>query len=106
MSNSRYPDDWNQIANFVKNQVDWKCQKCGMQCLKPQDDVEELTISERRKRTLTVHHSNYKPEDNRLENLIPLCTGCHLSYHSGKKGNISIGQMSLFQDFEGLILIK
>lgn len=96
MSKSRYPDNWNEIASQKKEAVNWICQKCGMQCLKPSDDISKLTKSERTKKTLVVHHADYKPENNRPENLIPVCTACHLSFHAGKKGNIIIGQLSLF----------
>jgi predicted HNH restriction endonuclease len=51
-------------------------------------------------KTLTVHHANYTPEDNRAENLIPLCTACHLSYHTRKKSNVTPGQLSLFLEIE------
>ena len=80
MLNSRYPDNWDEIANQLKQQADWKCSKCRMQCLKPDDDISSLTKSERMRRTLTVHHRNYQPEENHPDNLICLCTGCHLSY--------------------------
>ncbi|HEY9693894.1 MAG TPA: hypothetical protein V6D15_16950 [Oculatellaceae cyanobacterium] len=49
-------------------------------------------------KTLTVHHANYTPEDNHAENLIPLCTACHLSYHTRKKSSITPGQLSLFKE--------
>lgn len=93
--NSRYPDNWNEIATKLKEKADWKCSHCQMQCIKPNDDVSSLTISERRRRTLSVHHANYQPEDNRQENLICLCSGCHLAQHTRRRGNISIGQLSL-----------
>lgn len=96
MTQSRYPDNWDEISLKVKESAKWQCQKCGMQCLKPSDDGSKLSRSERMRKTLTVHHANYQPEDNRPENLIPLCTGCHLSLHTGKKGNVSIGQLRLF----------
>jgi hypothetical protein len=48
--------------------------------------------------TLTVHHRNRIPEDNRPENLIALCTACHLSYHNRRQSNVSPGQLSLFPD--------
>ncbi|MGI0483497.1 HNH endonuclease [Geminocystis sp. CENA526] len=96
MSKSRYPDNWDKIARERKEAVGWKCQKCGIQCLKPEDDRSKLTISDIKKITLAVHHANYKPEDNRPENLIPLCNPCHLSYHTRRKGSVSIGQLSLF----------
>ena len=93
---SRYPKNWTEIALKVKETAQWKCSKCGLECLKPSDDVSKLSKSERMRKTLVVHHSNHKPEDNRIENLIPLCSGCHLSYHSGKRGNVSLGQLELF----------
>jgi len=96
MANSRYPQDWNKIAFGVKQAASWKCSKCGMQCIQPGSDVSGLTRSERMRRTLTVHHANYQPEDNRPENLICLCSGCHLSLHTGSRGNVSIGQLKLF----------
>jgi 5-methylcytosine-specific restriction endonuclease McrA len=47
---------------------------------------------------LAVHHRNRIPEDNRPENLIALCTACHLSYHNRGQSNVSPGQLSLFPD--------
>jgi predicted HNH restriction endonuclease len=93
--NSRYPDNWQEIALKLKQQAHWKCQKCGMDCLKPNENTKGLSKSERSKRTLTVHHQNYLPEDNRTENLICLCTSCHLSYHTRKRGSISVNQLSI-----------
>lgn len=54
--------------------------------------------SERCALTLTVHHRNRIPEDNRPENLIALCNVCHLSYHNCGQSNVSPGQLSLFPD--------
>jgi len=98
MSKSRYPDNWNEIAFKQKEKVKWRCQKCGVQCIKPGDKTAHLSKSNRAKITMLVHHSNYQPEDNREENLVCLCTACHLSYHTRKRGNISIGQLSLDLD--------
>ena len=96
--NSRYPDNWHEIALTLKQQANWKCAKSGLQCLKPNDDASGLSRSERMKRTLNVHHRNYQPEDNRPENLICLCTACHLSCHTRKRGNISVRQLALTFD--------
>ena len=95
MSNSRYPNNWNEITLNLKQKAGWRCQKCGLQCLKPSDKTAHLTKSDRAKLTLAVHHRNYQPEDNREENLVCVCTGCHLGYHTRKRGNISIRQLSL-----------
>jgi hypothetical protein len=70
---------------------------CRQQCLRP-GKQSGLTKSERCALTLTVHHRNRIPEDNRLENLVALCTACHLSYHNRGQSNVSPGQLSLFPD--------
>jgi 5-methylcytosine-specific restriction endonuclease McrA len=93
---NRYPKNWKAIALKIKEKANWKCDKCGLQCLKPSDSRKGLTRSEISKITLTVHHRNYQPEDNSENNLIALCSGCHLSYHARKRGNMTIGQLSLF----------
>ncbi len=96
---SRYPPNWHEISLKMKEKAQWKCSHCQMQCLKPTDDVSSLSKSERKRKTLNVHHANYKPEDNRPENLICLCTGCHLAQHTRRRGNISVGQLSLDLSF-------
>jgi 5-methylcytosine-specific restriction endonuclease McrA len=93
---NRYPKDWPDIALAVKKEANWICAKCGQQCLKPGDDTKHLTKSERMRLTLVVHHFNYTPEDNRVDNLISVCTACHLEYHARKRGNVAIGQLKLF----------
>ena len=93
----RYPDNWQEIALLVKQSARWCCAKCNQQCLQP-GTKSGLTKSERLKLTLTVHHRNRIPEDNRLENLVALCTACHLSYHNRRQSNVSPGQLSLFPE--------
>jgi Fe-S-cluster-containing dehydrogenase component len=93
---NRYGKNWEEIAFLIKKQAGWKCSKCSLQCLKPEDDTSNLTKTERTRRTLNVHHANYTPEDNRSFNLIPLCTSCHLSYHNRRQGNTTPGQLSLW----------
>ena len=55
---NRYPDNWQEIATRVKERADWKCQCCGLQCLRPGEDASKLTLSERSIRKLAVHHHN------------------------------------------------
>lgn len=93
----RYPNNWQEIALSVKESALWRCAKCHQQCLRPGKQTG-LTKSERCALTLTVHHRNRIPEDNRPENLIALCTACHLSYHNRGQSNVSPGQLSLFPD--------
>ena len=94
----RYPDNWHEIALAVKERCGWRCAKCNLQCLRPGDSTKNLTKSQQAKLKLNVHHQNRIPEDNRPENLIPLCSACHLLYHTRKRANISPGQLSLFEE--------
>lgn len=82
---SRYSKDWQEIATAVKEKANWKCSQCGA----------NFKDKSTRGSCLQVHHWNRIPEDNRPENLVALCNVCHLEYHRGRKGNISIGQLSL-----------
>ena len=72
MVKERYPANWKQIAREAKEAAAWRCQHCGMQCRQPDEPFDT------HRRTLTVHHINHQPEDCRRENLIALCSGCHL----------------------------
>lgn len=104
----RYPENWSDIALAVKESSGWRCRHCGRQCLRP-GETKNLTRSEWTAATLCVHHANFTPEDNRPENLIPLCTPCHLALHTRGKGNVSPGQLSLFSFLSderlGLIIV-
>lgn len=100
MDLSRYPKDWKAIALAVKEEANWCCRRCGKQCLTPATNISKLSPSERARNTLTVHHSDFKPENNKPENLIPLCAPCHLRAHSPRKGNIPVGQLSLDLNLE------
>lgn len=100
MDRKRYPADWETIALGVKIGANWICQRCGRQCLKPDDDRSKLTPSYIGQHTLTVHHSDFTPENNQPSNLIPLCAPCHLRAHSPKKSNVSPGQLSLELNFQ------
>lgn len=94
MDRSRYPRNWESIAFVIKHKADWKCQECGLDCT----PIKISDRSLRAKKTLTVHHQDYNPENNHESNLIALCSACHLRKHLRKKGNISKGQLSLFSD--------
>jgi 5-methylcytosine-specific restriction endonuclease McrA len=93
----RYPKNWNSIATSVKEAVGWRCQHCQRLCLRSGEKPPELTRSEWTKATLSVHHANFTPESNQPENLIALCTPCHLALHSrARRSNVSPGQLSLW----------
>lgn len=74
MEKHRYPPNWKKIALDIKNNADWKCENCGLQCRRPGEPFDT------HKRTLTVAHLNHTPEDCRAENLRALCAPCHLRY--------------------------
>jgi 5-methylcytosine-specific restriction endonuclease McrA len=95
MKDPRYPDNWKAIALLKKQCVKWTCEKCGLKCIDPAFK-SDMPLSERSQRKLQVHHQDYDPENNSPENLIALCSGCHLSKHSMKRGNVTPGQLSLF----------
>ena len=83
MDKRRYPPEWKKIALEVKEAAEWCCEECGMLCRRPGEPFDT------HKRTLTVHHINHTPEDCRKENLVALCSGCHLradaQYHANHR---------------------
>jgi 5-methylcytosine-specific restriction endonuclease McrA len=95
MDRSRYPKDWDAIALAAKVEVNWTCRHCGKQCIKPDTDTSKLSPSQRGQLTLTVHHADFRPENNKRENLIPLCAPCHLRAHTPRRSNVPPGQLSL-----------
>lgn len=103
MDRSRYPDNWKEIANAVKERAGWKCEKCGVEHRRfiVRDECDQsiwhyATDEEYYGQTahvvqvwLTVHHkgvdypdgspgSPHDKMDNRPENLASLCQRCHL----------------------------
>lgn len=93
----RYQKNWLEIALSAKEAAHWCCQHCQRLCLRPGKKPPTLTRSEWTHSNLSVHHSNFTPEDNTQENLIALCTPCHLAIHGRtKRSNVSPGQLSLW----------
>ena len=76
MDRSKYPPNWGEIAAEVKRRAGWKCERCGAphqyRC-KPNDRALGGLA-----RTLTVHHKDHNPANNRPDNLVALCAACHL----------------------------
>jgi len=71
---SLYPADWKLIATCVKEAADWVCQECGKPCYRPGDGMKRLS----RDMVLTVHHIDHNPRNCAADNLVALCTSCHL----------------------------
>ena len=66
MDKSKYPDNWDEIANQVKTEAGWKCRRC----LRPHEP--EMGYC------LTVHHWDRNPMNCEKSNLVALCQRCHL----------------------------
>lgn len=76
---SKYPDEWPAIASRIKHEAGWKCEKCGTQCRRPDEEFDT------HRRTLTVAHINHVEMDVRDENLVALFPKCHLEYDEYRK---------------------
>lgn len=63
---SAYPHNWKAIATAVKESAAWRCVRCGAE------------HQARSGYSLTVHHADLNPGNNRWWNLLPLCCACHL----------------------------
>lgn len=111
---SRYPDDWKQISEAVRERAGHRCEWCG----KPNRRIvvcsaggrwfdldagywrdrfggyiplaKQPEVSEQRSVfvVLTVAHLNHTPEDSRPENLRGLCQACHLRYDAPHKAKM------------------
>ena len=79
MDRTKYPANWNEIAQEIKDQAGWKCEKCSRQCRFPGEQFDT------HRRTLTVAHINHVEMDCRPENLVALCPVCHLQYDETRK---------------------
>ena len=65
-STGLYPPDWKEIARRVKDEAQWRCLRCDH----GHDPASGYT--------LTVHHLDLDPSNNRWWNLAALCQRCHL----------------------------
>ncbi|MDJ0903593.1 MAG: HNH endonuclease [Xenococcus sp. MO_188.B8] len=96
IDSKRYPDNWKELALSVKKLVNYECQCCGKRCYKPGERPENQTRSEWTANILQVHHRDFNCFNNRSNNLIALCSACHLNVHRSRYSDVSPGQMSLF----------
>lgn len=67
---SKYPDNWKEIAQAVKDAAGWKCVRCGHR------NEPEAGY------TLTVHHLDINPANCAWWNIPALCQRCHLTIQS------------------------
>lgn len=80
-----YTADFSEISNKVKESVNWKCQKCGINLYNPDW-----------RKWLHTHHINGIKSDNSLKNLEVVCIRCHANKpkHEHMKNTID------YQDFQ------
>lgn len=98
MNRKLYPPNWDDIALEIKQEANWTCQHCSKKCLEPNQVTEahKTNHSLWAFYTLTVHHIDHNPPNCKRENLIALCSVCHLRQHAhDKKFGIKKGQMTL-----------
>ncbi|MBD6620613.1 HNH endonuclease, partial [Komarekiella sp. 'clone 1'] len=48
MSRTRYPKDWKEIATSIKESCDWRCSRCNRPCLRPGENPQGWSKSQRR----------------------------------------------------------
>lgn len=89
LSKSRYPDNWPKISLSIKQREGWHCYRCGVRGLRP---GEKLFSAKDRAFLIQVHHWDGDPGNNSPDNLVALCTVCHLHMHRQRHGSIAIGQ--------------
>ena len=63
---SKYPANWDEIAQAVKDAANWRCVRCNRRH-EPEAGY-----------TLTVHHLDINPENCAWWNIPALCQRCHL----------------------------
>jgi hypothetical protein len=76
---NRYPPDWKQISQRVRNEAGNVCEGSPAfpDCRAVNGQPHPVTGS---RVILTVAHLNHTPEDCRRENLKAWCQRCHLTY--------------------------
>jgi hypothetical protein len=95
MSIIRYANNWKELSKRLRIAANYRCEKCGLDCLSLGRRSIEFDRSVRQRYSLQVHHWDRNPANNRKLNLAVLCNACHLSYHRGGMTNLSPGQLSL-----------
>ncbi len=83
-SKGEYPENWEEIANQVKEAAGWKCIRCGH----PHDPEAGYA--------LTVHHLDMDPSNDAWWNKLALCQRCHLHI----QGKVILEQIWMFDHSE------
>ena len=109
MDRSLYPDNWDELAYAIKDEVNWCCEACGRPCRRPDEPREaaifRLTLTEHPtvselwepsgagpavsrlgRFKLTVAHLDHVPQNCDRANLKALCAPCHGTYDLKQMG--------------------
>src|SRR6056300_1102385 len=83
----RYHPDWPVMSRWVRQEFGNRCARCKLSG--DEDDI-----------ALQVHHIDENPGNNALENLIPLCSRCHLQIEKEARQHAPYQhqQTELFED--------
>lgn len=93
MQTGAYPENWKEIAEAIKREVNYVCEWCDTQC-------EKLNANGKQ---MSVHHLDGNPQNCERSNLAALCSRCHLSDQHRvfrllrRKRLEDAGQLQLFQ---------
>ena len=89
-SDQRYHPEWATLSRYVRELFDFYCTRCGKNCRN----------SKNAESVLQVHHIDENPGNNNLENLIPLCSACHLKIEKEARLHAPYNktQMELFEN--------
>ena len=90
VNDQRYHPEWETVSRYVRELFDFYCAKCGKDCRN----------SKKADSILQVHHIDANPENNDLENLIPLCAVCHLKIEKEARlhAPYDVIQLELFEN--------
>jgi hypothetical protein len=69
----RYPANWNEISQRIRERERNRCLFCGAENHKPHPDTGKIVV-------LTVAHLDHTEQNCSDENLAALCQRCHLRY--------------------------
>lgn len=110
---NRYPADWKQVSNAIKQRAGWRCEclgecergthdgRCPNEHGKPAYGTGSTVV-------LTTAHLDHAPENCDPDNLRAMCNGCHLWYdrdhhretrlRTRRKALEAAGQGTLFEE--------
>ena len=109
MDRSLYPDNWDELAYAIKDEVNWCCEACGRPCRRPDEPREaaifrltltehptvselwepssaDAAVSKLGRFKLTVAHLDHVPQNCDRANLKALCAPCHGTYDLKQMG--------------------